>query len=415
MDKNGLKWMKLSVDIANNTMSSRLSVGVVLTARDDSLICTAYTGEENCVSWSIVLLRKLRRLGVPDIGRVYLTVNSLTEEGLFEVAGLVKEVGVGDIYIGIPDPRLSGYLADDPAITFEHVYRYPDELQRQILEQNKAFYSGSKQSIDHSPFYFKNRISNLVAETLARKGFDVSVEELKANKNKSALVSLLWRKYGVGYAEATNVVGDAIAGAFNDKYSAYDYVNDTRSLDTNWSEGFMSCYRRASTRPLTDNQIVNVGVGSGNEALVLLSLCEHITFVDIAKDGLRRLKEQLPLATTIVASADSLAAIPDNSCDLYVSLRTYNSSFFDIKQAIIEARRVLRPNALIIISVANGFLHMKQGCIVPGLIIPGTDFVDIYRGMNTVGLIHRELCNAGFSGIDRYITNTEIYLSAVAT
>lgn len=49
MDKNGLKWMKLSVDIANNTMSSRLSVGVVLTARDDSLICTAYTGEENCV------------------------------------------------------------------------------------------------------------------------------------------------------------------------------------------------------------------------------------------------------------------------------------------------------------------------------------------------------------------------------
>lgn len=98
MNKNGLKWMKLSVDIANNTMSSRLSVGVVLTARDDSLICTAYTGEENCVSWSIVLLRKLRRLGVPDIGRVYLTVNSLTEEGLFEVAGLVKEVGVGDIY-----------------------------------------------------------------------------------------------------------------------------------------------------------------------------------------------------------------------------------------------------------------------------------------------------------------------------
>lgn len=101
--------------------------------------------------------------------------------------------------------------------------------------------------------------------------------------------------------------------------------------------------------------ILNVGVGGGHEAIALFSNCTHVTFVDIVQSSLERIKEHIPLSKIIVSSAGSLFSIPDNSYDLYVSLRTYNSSFFDIKEAISEAHRVLKTDAVIIISVANGF------------------------------------------------------------
>jgi hypothetical protein len=83
--------------------------------------------------------------------------------------------------------------------------------------------------------------------------------------------------------------------------------------------------------------------------------------------------------------------------------------------AATEAHRVLKPGAVIVISVANGFLYPQRGCVVPGLIVPGTDFVDLYRGIDTAKLICAELDRARFKDIRTTPTNTEIYLSAVAT
>lgn len=99
---------------------------------------------------------------------------------------------------------------------------------------------------------------------------------------------------------------------------------------------------------------------------------------------------------------------------IYV-FRTYNSSFFDIKEAISEAHRALKPNAVIIISVDNVFLCPERHCIIPGLILPETEFVYIYRGMDTTKLIHTEYIQAGFKNIQFFPTNTEIYLSAITT
>lgn len=163
---------------------------------------------------------------------------------------------------------------------------------------------------------------------------------------------------------------------------------------------------------MSNNNILNVGVGNGHEAMTLFSRCEYVTFVDIAQVGLQKIKEKKPLSKIVVANADNLTSIPDNMYDLYVSLRTFNSSFFDIKKAISEAHRVLKPNAIIIVSVANGFLCSNKHCIIPGLIIPGTEFVDIYRGMDTVKLIQKEFLHAGFNNIRFFPTDTELYLSA---
>lgn len=116
-----------------------------------------------------------------------------------------------------------------------------------------------------------------------------------------------------------------------------------------------------------------------------------------------------------MASADDMPALPDDSYDLYISLRTYNSSFFDVSAAASEARRVLTRGGVLIVSVANGFLHTgKERVVVPGLILPGTEFVDLYRGLDTARDICNELTEAGFKNVRMTPASTETFLTAVA-
>lgn len=415
MNANSMYWMNYSISISKGASQSGLRVGVVLVSEHNELICSAFAGEERNASWCSVLLSKVRKLKIFNVQSIYITINTLSVAYSFDLIELLKEVHTNEIYVGLPDPALTCYLDDDPAITLNHVYRYPDELQREILEQNDHFFADSKQSIKYSPYYFENRISNLVMERLKLKGLVVSKDELNANKQRYALASLICNRYGIEYSEAVSAVHNAISEAFNSKYSTYNYSDDTRSLDLGWQESFMSFYKRSSARPMSTINVLNVGVGSGHEAIALFSNCTRVTFVDIAQGGLEKIKEQIPLSKVIVSTADDLSSILDNSHELYVSLRTYNSSFFNIKEAVSEAHRVLKPNAVVIISVANGFLCTKQHCIIPGLIIPGTEFVDIYRGMATAKLIHTEFIQAGFENIQLFTTNTEIYLSATTT
>lgn len=415
MNANSMYWMKYSIDLSKKTSQPDLRVGVVLVSEHDELICSAYAGEERNASWCSVLLRKVRTLKISNVHCIYITINTMSVDYSFDLIELLKEVRINEMYVGLPDPTLSRYFDNDPTITLENVYRYPDELQREILEQNNHLFADSRQSIKYSPYYSQNRISDLVIENLRLKGFVVSQDEINANKQRFALASLIGNRYGVEYSEAISDVYNAISEAFNSKYGTYNYSDDTRSLNSDWKENFLSVYKKLSTRTMSNISILNVGVGGGNEAIALFSNCTHITFVDIAQDGLEKIKEQIPLSNIIVSSADDLSSIPDNSYDLYVSLRTYNSSFFDIKEALSEAHRVLKPNSIIIVSIANGFLCYEQHRIIPGLIIPGTKFVDIYRGMDTANLIHTEFIRTGFKNIQLFPTDTEIYLSAITT
>ena len=44
---------------------------------------------------------------------------------------------------------------------------------------------------------------------------------------------------------------------------------------------------------INDKKILDVGVGSGNEATILFSNCKDITFVDIAPIGLQKIKDKI--------------------------------------------------------------------------------------------------------------------------
>lgn len=412
MNLNSIHWMKYSIKLAENASPSHLRVGVVLVSEQNKYIASAYAGEGGITSWLDSLVAKLKAQQIRHANSIYITINTLSSPTSFDINDVLQEVCVNQIYVGLPDPALTSYLSNDPIIAHQHVYRYPDELQREILFQNEHYFLSSKQSISHSPYYSENRISRLVIDNLKNKGFVITREELNAHKHRNELALLICRKYGIEHSTAISIVQTAISEAFNTKYGTYSYTDDTRSLDPDWKERFHSFYERTSRLPLSDVDIINVGVGGGHEAIILFSNCTSITFVDIAYGGLKIIEDQIPGAKTICASAGNLSTIPDGSHDLYISLRTYNSSFFDIQQAIKEAKRTLRSNSVIIISVANGFLCPEQQCIIPGLIVPGTEFIDIYRGMDTAKQVQSAFLQSEFKEIQLYPTNTEIFLSA---
>ncbi|MFE6977142.1 methyltransferase domain-containing protein [Streptomyces sp. NPDC057682] len=404
--------MNYVVGVAQRASCRGRRVGVALVSEHGRLVCSAFEGEVPGAPWSCLLRRRVREIGVSSASSVYLTINTLSEDGSFELAEVLDDVRIDRVFIGLPDPALTSYLCGDP-VTERHVLRFPDELQRQILDQNRALYASSGQSIECNPHYSAHRISEAVTTRLSSLGFALTKDDVNAHRGRAALASLLSQRYGTAYEEADGAVGDALAAAFDAKYGTYDYAFDARTANAEWADDFMSVYRRTSTRPLSDLNVLNVGVGAGHEAATLFSECLRITFADIAESGLANISEFIPRSRTVVSSAECLPALPDDSFDLYVSLRTYNSSFFDTSAAAREAHRVLKPGAVIIVSVANGFLYTQRGCVVPGLIIPGTEFVDLYRGMDTANLIGAELEGAGFKDIRILPTRTEIYLSAV--
>lgn len=73
---------------------------------------------------------------------------------------------------------------------------------------------------------------------------------------------------------------------------------------------------------------------------------------------------------------------------------------------------MLKNGGSIIISITNGFLCPENQYIIPGLIIPGTEFVDIYRGFDMIKKLSTELRNNCFEDIRFFPTNVELFLSA---
>ncbi|MGV9268055.1 class I SAM-dependent methyltransferase [Kitasatospora sp. NPDC003701] len=415
MSPTSTKWMKYAIGVAQRAPQSGRRVGVALVSEHDELICSAFEGEVNGESWRLALRRRMQEFGTSSAHSVYLTINTLSADRSFELAELLKEVRVDRLFIGLPDPALTSYLDDDPVTARGGVHRFPDDLQREILEQNRGVYAASEQNIDRNPHYSTHRISEAVSTGLGSRGFALSRSDVNANREKAALASLICQRYGIEREEADRAVNGALSDAFDVKYGSYDYAFDARAANPGWASDFMSVYKCSSARSLSAVNVLNVGVGAGFEAAALFSECPQITFVDIAERGLATISGRIPSSRTVVSSAEELSILPEESFDLYVSLRTYNSSFFDTSAAASEAHRVLKPGAPIIISVANGFLSTRRGCVIPGLIIPGTEFVDLYRGMDTANLIGAELDRAGFKDVRMSLKTTEIYLTAVAT
>lgn len=408
MDKK--YWMEYTVKIASETNISKLKIGAVLVSNTNGKYYDSFSNNYN-LNWVDVLLFKIKDIKDEEYD-LYVTINSMSNNNEFDLNNILKIIKIKNIYVGVPDPNLTTYLSKDPVIFNNNIYRYFDELQKIIIKQNFKYYENSTQSINNNPYYSTMRITNMLLENLAKNGFILTKTEINNNKTVEKLSQYISKKYKCDYLEIYTIVTKCLSTCFNNKYSSYDYSKDARGINDSWIFNFLSIYKKIETKPIENLKIIDIGVGSGNEASELFSTCKNITFVDIAKDGLEKIKKQIPFANIVLARAESLTKLIKEEFDLYISLRTYNSSFFDTGLALREARKILKRNGKIIISISNGFLYLEQNKIIPGLIIPGIDFVDIYRGLDMVKVLAKQLMQINFTDIRYFITNEEIYVVA---
>ena len=170
----------------------------------------------------------------------------------FDLNRILEQFRVNNLYIGLPDPTVTRYLANDPFLNIENIIRFPISLQRDILTLNKQYYLDSYQSIRKSPYYSRNRISDLVIDKLRHSGMYVSKKELNHNRNIAELCNYICRRYHLETHEVSMLLDKILSESFNAKYSAYTYDHDARSVRTQWSEFFHKVYTTIEKGKLED-------------------------------------------------------------------------------------------------------------------------------------------------------------------
>lgn len=197
--------------------------------------------------------------------------------------------------------------------------------------------------------------------------------------------------------------------AFDTKYADYTYDKDVRGLDDSWQHELRDIFRLLRADDYPRRRLVNVGIGNGLEAKDVFDRAAHLIAVDVAPKSLERAKARMPAARCLLEDAEDLKSIPTASQDLYVSLRTYQSSYFGITKALREAYRVVRQGGIVLISVANGFLG-EDSALIPGLVIPQSSVVNRDRPFEVAEKIRRKLTLMRFEEVGVRTGLAEIYV-----
>ena len=215
-------------------------------------------------------------------------------------------------------------------------------------------------------------ISHLIEDELSRNGFNIS--SININEDGITLNDIISVCEKVLYSNISknkiiNAVKAARAYAYTIKY-AEPRNEDEKRVDIHglqdWKVYFNKMLVSIGMSDLSGKIVLNVGIGNAVESKGLFSECD-LYGVDISQKALDYAAKIFPNLHQIIDEAENLSKISNNFCDVYISLRTYCSSFFDIRKSIIEAYRVLKNGGIFIISIPILFIK-KNGKKINGLI-----------------------------------------------
>lgn len=190
--------------------------------------------------------------------------------------------------------------------------------------------------------------------------------------------------------EIDNLVCSARETAFSAKYAAPR--EDEKLVDVTvlgvagiqeWHIYLGQFLSKLGITDIKNIDVLDVGIGNAYASRIFLDNCASLTGIDISREALNYAKDKLPNATLKVGSAEDLKDVDSFSKDLYISLRTYQSTLFDIKESLHEAYRVLANGGGIVISIPNMFLKKNDdgkiigvlyGLIPPASTSPSEEF-----------------------------------------
>lgn len=183
-------------------------------------------------------------------------------------------------------------------------------------------------------------------------------------------------------ADIPALVTNARAFAFDKKYG----VNLTEETDerhqmgiTQWNEEFSDILQSLGVEAEISN-LLCVGPGPGLEGEGIYDTFASGTVLDISKTAIQRFVDRFGDKLDAI---DGDAEIPPDrllhsNFDVYISLKTYQSSFFDIQKAVAACHKSLRAGGIAIISVPR--FTMSNGRTIPGLKRTNYNFLEARAG-----------------------------------
>jgi ubiquinone/menaquinone biosynthesis C-methylase UbiE/nucleoside phosphorylase len=216
---------------------------------------------------------------------------------------------------------------------------------------------------------------------------------------------------GANAEQAHNVLSAIREKYFTEKYVEYNYERDLRGLLPNWATEIKDILTRL-TIDLSSSTVLDVGIGNGLEIPYLFTETGKVIGVDVSSSMLDKAKHLFPSLEIVHNPAENLSSIETSSVDAYISLRTFQSSLFDISAAMREAQRVLKSKGIIVVSIANGFVDLEDSKkkIVRGLLIPGSRrIVDKSTPKRIADHVYQRFEELGFE-VGYRIEKTDIYV-----
>jgi len=165
--------------------------------------------------------------------------------------------------------------------------------------------------------------------------------------------------------EVNRILKAARAKAYTDKYSK-PYVLDEKLIDITsikldgirpWEEYLVDLLEELGIGVNPDTSVLNVGIGHGKADQAIMSRFKKFEAVDVSAEALDSARNILSGMIPYEGEAEDLSNINNRSVDLYLSLRTYQSTLFNRRVAIREACRVLRSGGFAVISIPQLFIE----------------------------------------------------------
>lgn len=391
-------------------------VGAILCDFQGNVLVSSYRGETgNGDHCEYILLKKAESLGI-NTGETILFVAlepcTARSPGKIPCAQRIVDSKIRKVYLGMldPNPIICG-RGETFLRMYTDVERFPSGLIKQIDEINEDFINLYRSELlPDSSLYVSKQISDLMIENLQRSGINIKempteweltiddiIDYCKLNQRTEQIQDI------------SKIVMNARNEAYDKKYSDYTYLRDSRGLGEHWINEVKDIFDTLNIGDISQYSLINVGSGNGLEAKALFSDVKELTLVDVGNKSLVYAKKLIPNAITLQNGGEKLEEVASGTQDIYVSLRTYQSSYFDVNKSIREAYRVLKPNGVIILSIANGFIGDNHQ-LIPGLVIPKTKVVDKNRPFEISEQIRRKLTLLRFRNIGVRTGIGEIYI-----